>query len=182
MSADVAIPAEVLSKASQIRLAVLDVDGVMTDGRLYYDENGKELKAFHAQDGLGIKQLMRYGVAVAVITGRNSPIVANRMAELGIEHVFQGRENKLDTWLGLLDTLDVTAGECLYAGDDLIDLPILTRCGLPVSVPNGRPAVRACAAWVTPNAGGHGAARDVCDLLLQARGVLQDLIENYTAP
>ena len=176
------ITPELLAIAATIRLAVLDVDGVMTDGRLYYDEDGRELKAFHAQDGLGIKHLMRNGVEVAVITGRNSPIVAHRMGELGIEHVFQGRDNKLDTWLDLLKTLGIAESECLYAGDDLIDLPILMRCGLPVSVPNGRPAVRERAAWITPSNGGHGAARDVCDLLLEARGVLANLIDNYSAP
>lgn len=173
---------DLLERARRIRLAVFDVDGVMTDGRLYYGEDGRELKAFHAQDGLGIKHLQRNGVTVAVITGRNSPIVSHRMAELGVDHVYQGREDKLETFEKLLLALALEPAETLYIGDDLIDLPVLKAAGLAVSVPNAHPAVPERVDWITPRAGGHGAARDVCDLLLEARGVLGSLIEAYESP
>lgn len=171
-----------LARARAIRLAVFDVDGVMTDGRLYYTETGQELKAFHAQDGLGLKHLQRRGVNVAVITGRNSPIVAHRMAELGIAHVYQGREDKGDTFDQLLAALRLEAAESLYVGDDLIDLPVLDAAGLAVTVPNAHPALAERVHWVTPRAGGHGAVRDVCDLLLEARGALEALIRDYRSP
>ncbi|MEM9302092.1 MAG: HAD-IIIA family hydrolase [Pseudomonadota bacterium] len=174
--------AELRQRAAAIRLAVFDVDGVMTDGRLYYSEDGRELKAFNAQDGLGIKHLQRNGVTVAVITGRESPIVAHRMGELGIDHVYQAREDKLDTYLHLVDALHLERSETLYIGDDLIDLPVLGLAGLAVSVPNGHPAVKERVHWITPRAGGFGAARDVCDLLLDARGVLAGLIDSYQSP
>ena len=175
-------PSELNKRAKHIRLAVFDVDGVMSDGRLYYTEQGTEFKAFYAQDGLGIKHLMKSGVEVAVITGRDSSIVTHRMQSLGITRIFQGREDKRATFDQLLTDLSLTADQSLYAGDDLIDLPLLARAGLAVSVPNGHEAVKKRVHWITPRAGGEGAVRDICDLLLEASGRLKSLIEDYQAP
>ena len=173
---------ELTERARRVKLAVFDVDGVMTDGRLYYTEDGRELKAFHAQDGLGIKHLQRRGITVAVITGRDSPIVAHRMAELGVDHVYQAREDKLETFQQLVAALGLEFDETLYIGDDLIDLPVLDAAGIAVSVPNAHPALPERVDWITPRPGGHGAARDVCDLILEASGALADLVADYRSP
>ena len=174
--------AQLAERAARIRLAVFDVDGVMSDGRLYYTEAGTEFKAFYAQDGLGLKHLMKAGVEVAVITGRDSPIVSHRMKSLGISRVFQGREDKREAFDTLLNDFGLSPDQSLYAGDDLIDLPLLNRAGLAVSVPNGHPAVKQRVHWVTPRSGGEGAVRDICDLLLESRDRLKSLIDDYQAP
>ncbi len=158
-----------IARAARVQLVVFDVDGVMTDGRLYYTHDGRELKAFHSQDGLGLKRLQAAGIAIAVITGRRSTVVAARMAELGIEHVFQGRVDKLAAFDELLTAIPVKAEHTCYAGDDVIDLPVMRRVGLAVTVPNAHPRVKPEAHWVTLRPGGAGAVRDVCDLVLDAR-------------
>lgn len=169
MNADRAAPREILARAARIELAVFDVDGVMTDGRLYYTHDGHELKAFHSQDGLGLKRLQAAGIALAVITGRRSPVVARRMAELGIEHVFQGRLDKLAAFEELSAQVAVPPERVCYVGDDVIDLPLLARVGLAITVPNAHPEVPSRVHWITARPGGEGAVRDVCDLLLTAR-------------
>ena len=169
-------------RAARIRLAVFDVDGVMTDGRLYYTEDGRELKAFCAQDGLGLKHAAKAGITIAVITGRDSPIVNHRMTELGVAHVYQARADKLDTFEHLIEALHLTRDQALYAGDDLVDLPILSCAGLAVTVPNAHPRVLERAHWVTPRPGGYGAVRDICDLLLEVNGKLEDLVNDYRSP
>jgi 3-deoxy-D-manno-octulosonate 8-phosphate phosphatase (KDO 8-P phosphatase) len=168
---------ELLERASAIKLAIFDVDGVLTDGQLYYSETGFETKAFCVQDGLGLKYIMRAGITVAIITGRDSPVVAQRMAELGIDHVYQGRSDKRETFDGLVSALKLSNEETAYTGDDLIDLPLLKRAGLAISVPNAHRLVKPHAHWITDRSGGFGAARDVCDLLLEARGELQQLLD-----
>ncbi len=170
-----------LERAAQVRLLALDVDGVLTDNRLYFDNAGNEMKAFHTGDGLGLKAVQRAGVELALITGRSSNIVANRAAALGIEHVYQGSDDKLSAWRDLLANTGVDEAHTAYVGDDWIDLPILARAGLAVSVPNGDAAVRERVHWVTPRAGGEGAVRDLCNLLLAARGKLDDIIAGYLA-
>lgn len=160
---------ELVARAARVRLAVFDVDGVMTDGRLYYTHDGHELKAFHSQDGLGLKRLLAARIAIAVITGRRSPVVERRMAELGIEHLFQGRIDKLAAFEELTAAVPVPPERVCYVGDDVIDLPLLERVGLAITVPNAHPAVPPKVHWITPRAGGEGAVRDVCDLLLKAR-------------
>ncbi len=165
-----ALPADdVLARAARVELAIFDVDGVMTDGRLYYTHDGHELKAFHSQDGLGMKRLMAAGITIAIITGRRSPVVANRMAELGVAHVFQGRIDKLAAFDELTAKVRIPPERACYVGDDVIDLPLLERVGLAITVPNAHPEVVPRAHWVTARAGGEGAVRDVCDLLLKAR-------------
>ena len=168
---------ELLQLAAKVKLAIFDVDGVLTDGQLYYSETGSETKAFCVQDGLGLRYIMRAGITVAIITGRESPMVAHRMAELGIDHVYQGRSDKRETYDGLVAALKLDNEQTAYTGDDLIDLPLLKLAGLAITVPNGHPLIRPFTHWTTERSGGFGAVRDVCDLLLEARGELQQLLD-----
>ena len=167
--------------AARVELAVFDVDGVMTDGRIVVDSHGEELKHFNVRDGLGLVLLQRAGIAVAVITGRESGAVKHRMAELGIKHVFQGQSNKLVALRTLLETVNVGPEQVLYAGDDLPDLAVMRRVGVPVAVADADPAVRAQAVHVTRATGGHGAVREICDLVLRARGLYDDLLGEFAA-
>lgn len=169
MSAD-AIPTDIRARAARIRLAVFDVDGVLTDGRLWYAEDGHELKAFHVHDGLGLKQLRAHGIEVAIITARISHLVAQRMAELDIVHVYQGQDDKLACFRQLLHALDLDAAQCAYTGDDLPDLAVMGEVGLAVAVANAHAWVAERAHWQTRQTGGNGAVREVCDLLLDAQG------------
>lgn len=157
-------------KAARIRLVVFDVDGVFTDGRLHYGTDGETLKVFHVHDGHGIKELLRRGIAVAVISGRDSLAVSRRMRDLGIQHVFQGSEDKLPVFERLLKKLDLPAADTACVGDDLPDLPLLERAGLAVAVANAHATVRERAEFITAARGGEGAVREVCDLILDARG------------
>jgi len=153
-----------------IRLLVLDVDGVMTDGRLHYDAQGREAKVFHVHDGHGIKQVMRTGIEVAVISGRHSKAVETRMTELGIEHVRLGQENKREAFGEITAQLGIAAEFVACVGDDEPDLPIMQAAGLGVAVADAQPVVRERADWCTTRGGGRGAVREVCDLLIAARG------------
>jgi 3-deoxy-D-manno-octulosonate 8-phosphate phosphatase (KDO 8-P phosphatase) len=161
---------DIRERAARIRLVVFDVDGVFTDGRLYYGPGGEELKVFHVHDGQGLKRLLRAGVAVAVISGRDSAAVSRRMQDLGIAHVFQGDEDKLPIFERLLKKLGMKPEETACVGDDLPDLPLLEAAGLAVAVANALPSIRAQAHVVTQATGGMGAVREVCDLILAARG------------
>ena len=161
---------DINQRAARVRLVVFDVDGVFTDGRLYYGPGGEELKVFHVHDGQGVKRLLRQGVAVAVISGRDSAAVSRRMQDLGIAHVFQGDEDKLPIFERLLKKLALKPEETACVGDDLPDLPLLEQAGLAVAVANALPEVRAKAHLVTGATGGAGAVREVCDLILAARG------------
>jgi 3-deoxy-D-manno-octulosonate 8-phosphate phosphatase (KDO 8-P phosphatase) len=156
-------------RAARVRLVVFDVDGVFTDGRLYYGPGGEELKVFHVHDGQGVKRLLKQGVAAAVISGRESAAVSRRMRDLGIAHVFQGDEDKLPIYERLLRELGLRPEETACMGDDLPDLPLLERAGLAVAVPNATATVRARAHYVTGASGGLGAVREVCDLILSSR-------------
>lgn len=151
---------------SAIKLLVLDVDGVLTDGRLWYGPDGEQIKGFHVRDGLGIKSVLAAGIEVAVISGRDSRAVALRCAELGIRHVFQGCEDKRAAFDSLCATLGIDASAVACIGDDTPDLPLLVRAGVGIAVADGHPSVRAAASRVTLLPGGHGAVREVCDWLL----------------
>ena len=172
-----AIDPLLLERAASVRALVLDVDGVLTDGRLYFDNQGNELKAFSTRDGLGMRAVQSQGVLLALITGRQSEIVARRAANLGIEHVFQGRNDKLDAFNELLAATGLEEAEICYAGDDWVDIPVLDRVGLAVTVPDADSVVKSHAHWITPRAGGQGAVRDVCDLILAARGLDQVVLD-----
>jgi 3-deoxy-D-manno-octulosonate 8-phosphate phosphatase (KDO 8-P phosphatase) len=164
--------ASVRKRAQAIKLLACDVDGVLTDGTLYLNDRGEEMKAFAILDGHGIKLLQQTGVKVAIITGRNSQTVAHRARELGIEHVIQGASDKLAAWQTLIQSLALTPEECAYIGDDFPDLPVLRRCGLAVAVPNAASLVRAHAHYVARTRGGAGAVREVCELIMEAQGTL----------
>ena len=174
------IPQAVLERAARIRLVVFDVDGVLSNGQLYYDEQGRELKAFHARDGLGMKRLQHYGFELAIITGRDNPVVSHRMRSLGIAQVHQGRHDKLATLKQIQQTLDLDMDATCFVGDDLLDLSILKRAGLAVAVADAHPWVLPHVHWVTRAPGGHGAAREVCDLLLQAQGHQEEEIRYWS--
>ena len=164
------LPAELLARAARIRLAVFDVDGTLTDGRLWYGEDGRETKVFHVHDGLGLKLLQSHGVEVALITARISHPVALRAEELNIAHVYQGQRDKLACFRELLTALGLEAEQAAFIGDDLPDLPPMRQAGLAVAVANAHPWVAEQAHWRTAKSGGLGAAREVCDLILLAQG------------
>lgn len=176
------LPDDLITKASQIRLLALDVDGVLTDGRLYFSAQGDELKAFHSLDGHGIKQLKKAGIEVAIITGRTSPLTARRAGDLGITLLQQGREDKAEALTELLAELDLPPEAAAYMGDDLPDLGAIQMAGLGASVPNGHWYVREHADYCTELNGGEGAVRELCDLILQAQNRLADMHLRYHEP
>lgn len=161
------------SKLSAIRLVAFDVDGVFTDGRFYLSDDGVESKAFNTQDGFGIRQLINAGVDVAVISGRQSGAVERRMAELGVTHVVQGCKDKVAALGEIVDTLDITTGQCAYVGDDVPDLPLLNAVGYSIAVANAVSDVRERCDYTTSAGGGHGAVREVCELILAAKAGAQ---------
>ncbi|OOF00325.1 3-deoxy-manno-octulosonate-8-phosphatase KdsC [Salinivibrio sp. IB643] len=166
------IAADVFQRAAAIQLLICDIDGVFSDGRVYMGNQGEELKAFHTRDGYGIKSLMNAGIEVAVITGRQSQIVENRMRALGVKHVYQGQSDKLAAYQDLCSHCDVLPAHTAYIGDDLIDWPVMEKVGLSCCVADGHPLLKSRADHVTHIRGGFGAVREVCDLLLEARGEL----------
>ena len=168
-------------RAAKIRMLILDVDGVLTDGKLYFDHAGNEMKAFNTRDGMGLKALQRAGIDVAVISGRKSGAVTQRMAQLGIRHVYQGREDKLDVLLDILRVTGLDVAQICFAGDDWIDLPVLLRAGLAVSVADAEERVKQAAHWITPRNGGDGAVREICNLILAAQGKDQIIIDEILA-
>lgn len=172
---------ELAARARQVRLAAFDVDGVLTDGLLYYSDAGEEFKAFHVLDGHGIKMLQEGGVVVAIITSRTSRLVANRARNLGIQHLYQGVENKRDAMEGLLGRMGLDWSAASYMGDDVIDLPVLRRCGFAVSVPGAPTFVQQHAHYVTRLGGGRGAVREFAELVLQAQGTLDAALARYLA-
>ena len=170
-----------IARAHRIRLALFDVDGVLTDGTLYLNERGEEMKAFNILDGLGLKMLSASGIATALLTGRKSKVVALRAREIGISHVLQGAGDKLETYHRLLRKLDLAEEQTSFMGDDLPDLPVLRRCGLAFSVPNAPEIVRSHVHYVTRMPGGQGAAREACEFLMRAKGTLENQIRAYLA-
>lgn len=170
---------DVLIKAAKIKLAIFDVDGVLTDGRLYFDPHGNEYKVFYVHDGLGFKLLKQSGVEVAIISSRNSSIVNLRMQNLGINHVYQGQEDKTKAFADLLVKLKLLPEQIAYVGDDLPDLPLIIRAGLGICVANAHALLKQHATWQTQAKGGKGAAREVCELIMEAQGTLQVAYEKY---
>ena len=161
---------ETEQRAQRTKLVVFDVDGVLTDGRITYTDRGDEIKSFNAQDGSAIKRLMENGIEVALITGRESPIVARRADELGIRHLYASVADKAGALAHLLDQLGLDHDACAYVGDDLPDLHVFERVGFAISVPNGAPEARRAAHHVTERAGGAGVASEICRLILTAQG------------
>ena len=158
-------------KLPNIRLVAFDVDGVFTDGRFYLSDEGIESKSFHTQDGYGVRCLLSAGIAVAVISGRSSGAVAKRMAELKVKHVVQGCSDKVAALDEILGTQNISPDECVYVGDDIPDLPLLNYVGYSIAVANAVPALHDSCDYSTIRAGGHGAVREVCELVLAPRGM-----------
>ena len=170
---------QIHEKARRIRLAIFDVDGVLTDGSLYLTDGGEEIKAFNSLDGHGMKMLRESGVELAIITGRVSRCVELRAKSLGIELLFQGVSDKAQAYADLLALRKLDSATTAYMGDDVVDLPVLTRCGLALTVPASPDLVKQHADYVTRAQGGHGAAREVCELIMRAQGTLDRQLETY---
>ncbi len=170
---------DLMNKAASIRLVIFDVDGVLTDGSLFLGDDGQEYKAFNSRDGHGMKMLRSTGVEIGIITGRTSQVVRYRMDSLGIKHVYQGQADKLPAFEELIQLLGLQAEQVAYVGDDVVDLPILLRVGLAIAVQDAHPLVKQHSHWITPNPGGRAAARDVCELIMQAQGTLESQLGHY---
>ncbi len=172
---------DALERAGRVRLMLFDVDGVLTDGRLWYGPAGEELKAFSALDGHGIKLLLQSGVAVALLSGRKSKAVGARAAELGIAEVVQGIEDKRAAFEALAARLRIAADEAGYMGDEVVDLPVLRRCGFASAPREAHELVRAHAHYIASAPAGAGAAREVCEFVMRARGTLDSALARYLA-
>jgi len=170
---------DIRARAARVRLLILDVDGVLTDGRLYLGDDGQEYKAFDSRDGHGMVLLQEGGVRLAVITGRSSNVVQMRMTSLGVTEVHQGCRDKLPVYAALRDRLGLTDEVIGYVGDDVVDLPIMRRVGLGVAVADAQALVKRHAHWCTQAGGGRGAVREVCELILESQGLLDPLMERY---
>ena len=179
MSATDNAPPSAIARAARVRLMIFDVDGVLTDGSLYYGAEGEVIKCFNVLDGHGIKLLQQSGVETAIISARKSAIVQQRAADLGISHVYQGVHDKRSAYELLLTQSAIGADACGFIGDDVIDLPVLSRVGFAVSVPNAHHEVLARVHYVTKAGGGRGAAREVCDFILRAQGTYEAAIAPY---
>jgi 3-deoxy-D-manno-octulosonate 8-phosphate phosphatase (KDO 8-P phosphatase) len=169
-------------RCAAIDLLVLDVDGVLTDGRIVYADNGVEVKCFHVRDGAGLKLWQHVGKQAAIITGRTSSVVDVRAAEVGISHVFQGAVEKLPAYRQLLATTGVRPEQVCYVGDDVPDLPLMRRCGLAIAVADAGADVQIDAHYVTRSPGGRGAVREVIELILRSQGHWQRLLERFRDP
>jgi 3-deoxy-D-manno-octulosonate 8-phosphate phosphatase (KDO 8-P phosphatase) len=172
---------DLAQRARGIRLLTCDVDGVLTDGRIFVGDDGRELKVFSVLDGIGLRMLMRAGITVAWITGSNAPAVMHRARALGVQRVVQGAEDKVTPWEALRGELDLPKSACAHIGDDLPDVPVFARCGFAVTVPHAPSVVRARAHLVTGREGGAGAVRELCELILAAQGVLDPQHAAYGA-
>ncbi len=179
--ADNATSSDPAARARGVRVAAFDVDGVLTDGALYYTDAGEEFKAFNVLDGQGIKMLQESGIAIAIITSRSSKLVANRARNLGIAHLYQGVEDKRTAMEELLRSLAYDWRAASYMGDDVIDLPVLRRCGLAASVPEAPALVRRHAHYVTRAGGGRGAVREFAEFVMHAQGTLDAVLARYLA-
>ena len=171
--------AEVKQRARAIKLLIMDVDGVLTDGHIYIRDNGEEIKSFHTLDGHGLKMLQQTGVQTAIITGRDAPSVGLRVQQLGITYYYKGIHDKRAAYADLRAQAGVAEHECAFIGDDVVDLPVMVRCGLPVAVPEAHAFTLQHAAYVTQRNAGKGAVRELCDLIMDAQGTLQAALEEY---
>ncbi|MEW8646079.1 MAG: 3-deoxy-manno-octulosonate-8-phosphatase KdsC [Candidatus Thiodiazotropha endolucinida] len=170
---------DIHAKASGVKLVIFDVDGVLTDGGLFLGDDGQEYKSFNSRDGHGMKMLQKSGVVIGIITGRSSEVVRIRMESLGIEHVYQGKLDKLPAYEELRNKLGLSDDQVAYVGDDVVDLPIMRRVGLAIAVNDAHPIVLQHAHWQTRHNGGRGAARDVCEMVLEAQGNLKTELDSY---
>ena len=170
---------DALERAQRIKLMIFDVDGVLTDGNLWFGPSGEEIKSFHSFDGLGLKLLADSGVHIALLSGRSSPAVTARATELGIEHVLHGISDKRGAFEALLKRLGFTHAQAGNMGDDLVDLPVLTRCGFSATVREAPEEVRKRVAYVASSPAGKGAAREVCEFVMRAQGTMEKVLAEY---
>lgn len=168
------------TKAKEIKLLILDIDGVLTSGHLHYLTDGNEMRSFHVHDGLGIKLLQKAGITVAIISAKKSAAVEKRINDLNIKYVYLGYEKKLPAYEELKTTLNLTDQQIAYMGDDLPDLPVLLRAGIAITVPNAPQIIKEKAAYITANQAGNGAVREVCEIILKAQNHYDDIIKAYT--
>ncbi|KQC07304.1 MAG: 3-deoxy-D-manno-octulosonate 8-phosphate phosphatase [Smithella sp. SDB] len=166
-------------KLKKIKLLILDVDGVMTDGSIIMDDEGHELKSFNVRDGHGIKILQRFGVKVAILTGRKSKVVEYRAKDLEIKDVYQGALNKKEIFEKILSKHKLSTDEVAYLGDDIVDIPVLKRVGFSVAVDDALDVVKKSVDYVTKNSGGRGAVREVCEMILQVQGKWSEVVAKY---
>jgi 3-deoxy-D-manno-octulosonate 8-phosphate phosphatase (KDO 8-P phosphatase) len=169
----------ILERAAQIKLVIFDVDGVLTDGSLIIGDDGQEYKAFYSRDGHGMKMLQNTGVELGIITGRTSQVVVHRMSSLGIKHVYQGQLDKVSAFEKLQTKLKLKPEQIAFVGDDVMDLPVIRRVGLAIAVQDAHMLVKKHAHWQTPSVGGRGAARDVCELIMEAQNTLETQLKKY---
>jgi len=174
-----AISRQVRARAAKVKLLILDVDGVLTDGRIIMDHKGREIKAFNVRDGHGLRLLREAEIEVAILTGRSSPVVQKRADDLGILWVRQGVHDKVGAYREIAREVGITDDEACFIGDDVVDIPLLKRVGIPIVVGDGAPEAKRCARYVTQSSGGKGAVREVCDLLLQAQGKWEAVLGRY---
>ncbi|GAB6034522.1 KdsC family phosphatase [Galenea microaerophila] len=170
---------ELQTKARQIKLLLLDVDGVLTDNKLFYGDNGVEYKSFHTRDGHGMVLLQKSGIEIGIITGRKSELVKRRMQDLKVAHLYQGVPDKLPTFLKLVEQLGLEMDEIAYMGDDILDLPILTRVGLSSTVANADPEVLSRVDFISQYKGGEGAVRELCELILKSQSLWQQHMDFF---
>lgn len=174
------VPDDVLTRAREIRLVIFDVDGVLTDGSVTYGPDGGEYQTFNIRDGQGIKSLMDCGVEVAILSARSSRALTIRAQELGIRHAETGASDKSRAFKALAAKCALEETQCCFVGDDLVDIPVMLRCGLGVAVADAHHSVRHVAQWVTPSGGGRGAAREVCDTVLYAQEKIDAIMDRFT--
>jgi 3-deoxy-D-manno-octulosonate 8-phosphate phosphatase (KDO 8-P phosphatase) len=170
---------EVMLRAKKIKVVIFDVDGVLTDGGLTIGDDGQEYKTFNTQDGLGMKLLKQSGVQMAIITGRSSKVVTQRAESTGVMHFYQGVDNKLEAFNDLILKLNIKPEEAAFMGDDVVDMPPMLRCGLAISVPAAPESVKQRSHYVTSKQAGHGAVREVCELIMQAQGTLDEQLASF---
>lgn len=170
---------DVVERAKIIRLVIFDVDGVLTDGNLFIGDDKQEYKSFNSKDGHGMKMLIRSGVDIGIITGRTSKVVEHRVSDLGIKYVYQGCQDKLPAYEKLIAKLKLSHEETAFVGDDVVDLPIMLKVGLAISVHDGHHLVKNYAHWSTPSTGGRGAAREICEMIMHAQNNYGSAMQKY---
>lgn len=170
---------QIIDKIRKIKCLICDIDGVLTDGLLYIDNHGNELKTFHVHDGVGLKLLMAVQIEIAVITGSYNAVIDHRMTQLGVRHYFKGQIDKIQAYETLKTTLQLSDEEFAYVGDDVVDLPIMQRVGFSIAVANGVKTIRDMADWTTTAEGGRGGLREVCEYILAAQNKMEEAIQTY---
>jgi len=173
---------DITEKAKKIKLVIFDIDGVLTTGALFIGDDGQEYKAFNSKDGHGLRMLQDSGVEVAIITGRTSNVVAHRAKDLGITRIYQGKREKLPAYEELIKETGLNHEQIAYVGDDVVDLPVMSKVGLAICVQDGHSFVKQHSHWITENNGGCGAGRDVCEMILDAQGNLHNMLQSYVNP